>query len=55
MQRKKMALLSKTARPGGGGNSDYSSDFDTSSDEDDKNHPNFWRKDSSFFKLPENV
>ena len=26
-----------------------------SSEEDDKNHPNFWRKDEKYWELPENV
>ena len=34
---------------------EYSSEFQSSSEEDDKNSPNFWRKDEKFYKLPEHV
>ena len=35
-------------------NSDYSSEF-VSSEEDDKTNPNFWRRDQAYYSLPENV
>ena len=33
---------------------DYSSEF-ASSEEDDKTHPSFWRRDQAYYSLPDNV